>query len=462
MIHTWARDEMKGAAVWDPRCRRSLATLCERLADRPGAAFSQAAGAASRQAAHRIFEHPATTVAGLLAGHAAQTALRAQAYPLVLAVQDTTDCDYSGHKAAADLGPLGNGLTRGLLCHSVLAVSPEGLPLGILHMALWTREAAESGQRHGRRQKNTADKESQKWLDGLAGMEAALPGEQPVVLIADREADVFAYLAAPRRANTELLTRVCQPRTVIVERAGADGGAQRGSLLAVAQSAPRVGQMRVRVPRKPGQPEREATLEVRLTYAHVQPPVNRKAGELNTPQFVSLLCATEQDPPPGVPAIQWILTRTTRVSTAAEACLSITYYARRWVIERWHFTLKSGCQVERLQFDDVRSLQHGLAIYGVVAWRLLWMTYLARTDPEQPATVVLHAFERHVLERAVRRPVATVRDAVRALATLGGFAGSPSMGEPGVKSLWMGWRHLETLIEGYHLAFQPLFPMIHG
>ena len=101
-------------------------------------------------------------------------------------------------------------------------------------------------------------------------------------------------------------------------------------------------------------------------------------------------------------------------------------------------------------------------MYGVVAWRLLWMTHLARTDPEQPATVVLNEIEHHVLERAVRRPVATVRDAVRAIAKLGGFAGSPSMGEPGVKSLWLGWRQLEAMVEGYLLAFQSPFPMIHA
>jgi hypothetical protein len=381
---------------------------------------------------------------------------------LVLAVQDTTECDFSGHHAADDLGPLNSGLTRGLLCHSVLAVSPAGLPLGVLHMALWTRDPEKSGQRQERRKKNTWEKESQKWLDGLAGMEAALPAEQPVLLIADREADVFAYLAAPRRAKTALLTRVCHPRTVIVERSAAEGGALRGSLLMVAQSAPVVGHMHVRVPRKPGQKEREATLEVRLTWATVQPPCHRKAGEPNTPQPVSILCATEIHPPPGVTAIQWILTRTQRLTTAAEACQSVEYYARRWVIERWHFTLKSGCRVERLQFDDVTSLKHGLAVYGVVAWRLLWMTHLARTDPDQPAAMVLTEIERHVLEAAVRRPVASVRDAVRAIAKLGGFAGSPSMGEPGVKSLWMGWHQLEAMIEGYRLAFQAPFPMIHG
>jgi hypothetical protein len=458
----WAQQEMKGAEVWDPRCRRSLATLCEKLADHPEASFSKACGPAARQAAHRIFEHEETTVAGLLAGHVAQTALRAREYPLVLAVQDTTELDDTGHKAAADLGPLGRGSTRGLLAHSVLALSPAGLPLGLLHMAVWARDPAAAGSRHARRKKNTCEKESQKWLDGLKGTETALPAEQPVLLVADREADVFAYLAAPRRVNTQLLLRACRARTVEVARSTEEGSVLRGSLLAVALSAPVIGEMRVRVPRKPGPRERAALLEVRLTQAQVQPPRHRKAGEPNTPVPVSIVCATELSPPPGVKAIPWILTRTAAVTTAAEACQTVSYSAERWTIERWHDTLKSGCQVEKLQFDDAPSLKHGLAVYGVVAWRLLWMTHLARTDPDQPATAVVSEWERVVLERAVRRPVRTVREAVRAVAQLGGFAGSPSMGEPGVKSLWLGWRPLQAMVAGYQLALQPAFPMIHG
>ena len=93
-----------------------------------------------------------------------------------------------------------------------------------------------------------------------------------MLLIADREADVFAYLAAPRRANTELLTRVCHPRTVIVERSAAEGGTLRGSLLVVALSAPVVGLMRVRVPRKPGQKEREASRRGIARRASPTPP----------------------------------------------------------------------------------------------------------------------------------------------------------------------------------------------
>jgi transposase-like protein len=261
----WAREEMQGARLWDGRCRRSLVAISERLGQQPGASLSAACGANLRHAAHRLFAHPQTTVAGLLAGHVAQTSERCGEEALVLAIQDSTEFDYSGHKQTSGLGPLGQGLTRGLMGHSVLTVSPDGVPLGLLHLALWARDPAQLGKRRTRRQRVTAEKESQKWLAGLQATEAALPPTQKVLLVADREADVFAYLAAPRRANTALLIRASSPRTVIVADPTGAGAAERASLLEVAQRAPVVGSKPVAVPRQTGQREREATLELRLT-----------------------------------------------------------------------------------------------------------------------------------------------------------------------------------------------------
>ncbi len=461
MESKWAQTEMRGAVVWDPRCRKSLATMVERLTQHPEASFSHACGPAARQAAHRIFEHPSSTPEGLLQGHFAQTARRCEEHPLVLAVQDSTAFDFTTHQATADLGPLGQGRTRGLMGHSVLAVTLEGLPLGLLHLAIWARDPEQPGKKHARKQRPTREKESQKWLDGLTGTEAVLPPEPPVLVVADREAAVFAYLAAERRPNTDLLVRACQPRTVTVARPGAAGEEERASLLLVAQSAPVVGFMPVRVPRRPGCPEHEVTLQVRATSGQIQPPRHRQAGEPNTPQAVSILCATEVEPPLGEKPIEWILITTRGVTSGEAACQMVRYYARRWVIERWHYTLKSGCRVERLQIDDAASLKNALGVYGVVAWRLLWMTHLARVAPEQPAAAVVDLAERVVLEAATGQPVGTVREAVRAIAKLGGFAGTPAMGEPGVKSLWLGWRQLEAMVAGYRLALLRILPMIH-
>jgi hypothetical protein len=455
----WAATEMAGAYLWDRRRRRSLIALCERLGRQPEVCFSAACGPGLRQAAHRLLEHPATTVAGLLAGHVQQSATRCGEHDVVLAIQDSTEFDYTTHKATTGLGPLGRGQARGLMGHTVLAVTPSGLPLGLLHLEVWARDPAQRGQRHQRRQRVTAQKESQKWLAGLAATEAALPPEQRVLLVADREADVFAYLATPRRPQTHLLIRACRPRLVEVDAAA--GERNRANLLAVAQSAPVVGQMRVSVPRRPGQAEREVVLELRLTPAQVQPPRHRKAGEPATPVAVRLIAATEIAPPRGAKPIQWLLMTTLAVTNAAEAEQIVGYYARRWVIERWHYTLKVGLRVERLQIDDATSLQHALAVYGVVAWRLLWLTHWARAAPEEPAATVAGPEETAVLEQASGQPIQTVRQVVRAVAKLGGFAGSPSEGEPGVKAVWLGLRRLDAMVEGWRLALQALNVMTH-
>jgi IS4 transposase len=60
----------------------------------------------------------------------------------------------------------------------------------------------------------------------------------------------------------------------------------------------------------------------------------------------------------------------------------VRWYSFRWLIERYHYVLKSGCQIERLQLETAHRLEMALATYALVAWRLLWLTYLARCSPD--------------------------------------------------------------------------------
>ena len=141
MDSAWARQEMQGARVFDGRRITSLTTICEKLVMNTGVSFSAALGPASRQAAHRIFEHPMITPAGLLQGHLAETVRRCRAHPLVLVAQDTTAFDFSSHPATRGLGPTNDAPTGwGLFAHSALALTPEGQPLGLLHLDLWARD----------------------------------------------------------------------------------------------------------------------------------------------------------------------------------------------------------------------------------------------------------------------------------------------------------------------------------
>lgn len=41
-------------------------------------------------------------------------------------------------------------------------------------------------------------------------------------------------------------------------------------------------------------------------------------------------------------------------------------------MERYHVVLKSSCRIEQCQLEAGARLQRCLAIYAIVAWRLLW------------------------------------------------------------------------------------------
>jgi hypothetical protein len=454
MEESWARTEMAGVAVWDQRCRRSLERICEPALARPEESFSAACGPGLRQAGSRIFGAEQMSVEKMLAGHGEQTARRGREQAEGVVAQDTTDVNYTTPKGTRGLGPInGNADSRGLLLHTALALTAEGVPLGLLSQETWARDPSTFGTAAQRRTRPVAETESQKWLTGLHRVAEALPAGPHVVLVQDREAEVCAFLAAPRPAHIELIVRVCQPRRVEVA-AGAVGGPR--TVFEAARQAPGFGQLRVQVPRKPGQPEREAVLEIAASAVVVQAPQRRTAAVPADSQALWVVRATEVNPPAGCPPLEWILLTTVGVDSFAAACRCVHSYTLRWRVERFHYTLKQGCTVERLQFDDAHALKNALALYAIVAWRLLWLTYTARQPPQAPATELVPPLELRVLEEAIQAPVPTAREAIRAIAQLGGFPTNPSAKEPGVKVLWHGLRRLEAMVEGWFLALQAL------
>ncbi len=130
----------------------------------------------------------------------------------VLAIQDTSELDYSEHrKGTRGLGPISDAQARGMKVHSVIAVSDEGVPLGVLHQQMWSREIGR-GVPKSRRQRGIEEKESVRWLESLEETERVIPETVEVVTIADREADIYELFAYLRRGNSELLIRAAQNR----------------------------------------------------------------------------------------------------------------------------------------------------------------------------------------------------------------------------------------------------------
>lgn len=445
----WSWNEIQGAKLPDVRFKKSLAQVCQDLHQQAGVSYSRACGS-KRKAVHRLMKTTEVTPEDILAGHAEQTILRTRKYPFFLAASDTTSLDYTSHKACTGLGPIAsNPKTQGFLTHSVIAISPSGTPLGILYQESWIRSQETFGQSKQLKNRPESEKESYKWTKALRGVESLLEPEDGVLLIQDREADIVTFLQESRRDKTHLLIRSSSPRKILVNN-------EVKNLWEVSRSAPVVAQKTIKIKVKKGKEftDRDVFLTIRCTLVEIIPPDYVKSDRPNPKVWV--ICACEEAPPEGEKAIEWILLSTFPVLDRQTALDMVIFYTYRWLIERFHYVLKSGVGIENLQMDNGDSLMKATSFYSIVAWRLLYLVYIAREDPQTPARNLFEELSLRILSLHMGKTICCVGEAIAAIAHVGGFRSCPSAPRAGVKSLWIGLRRLDGMEVGWQIAVSAL------
>ena len=452
----WALREFGGAALGDARRTERLVELATVLGTRPQASLPQACEDPARlKAAYRFFANDAIEPEAIVASHVQATLARVGTVERVLAVQDTTQLDWTAHPATTGLGMLSTERQRGLLVHTTLALTPERVPLGLLAQERWIRPVEEAGKKHTRRARAIAEKESHKWLQSVRAVSAARAAcpHTHVISVGDAEADVYDLFLLERPAGVDLLVRAAQDRRL----AEPDHHRLREALAA----SPVAATLTLNVPRQGERLARTATLAVHWQRVVLRPPKARAAEGL--PEVpVGAIWATEVDPPPGVEPLAWLLLTTVPLPTTQDALTCLEWYACRWGIEVYHKVLKSGCALEQRQLQDVDHLQRCLALFSVIAWRVLYATMLARALPDAPCTALLEEGEWQALychiHQTTQVPPAPppLVQAVRWIAQLGGYLGRASDGPPGVTVLWRGFQRLVDLTAMYHVFRPPL------
>lgn len=443
-MDAWAMLELGNTDLGDVRRTQRLVRLTSALARYPACSLPEACNSwASTKAGYRFLDNDDIQPEAILSGHRQSTLKRIGEHPVVLAIQDTSLFNFTSHPATKGLGPIGRYPNqkvgaKGFLVHSCLAVTPEGVPLGMLGQKVWSRPETQNGledNETSQEPESTKDeKESVRWIEMLTSSTQGLPPETRVITVADREADIYEFFATAQRSRRDVLVRASHNRWL---------AGRRKRLWGVLEEAEVLGTMQIEIPRADNRPARSATLELRAALVHLQSP------KTVTKVLLSAVQAREVNPPKGEKRIEWRLLTTLPVATVEEASTCVCWYTKRWTIERYHYTLKSGCQIEELQLETVDRLHRALAVYAVVAWRLLHLTYVAREEPDGPCTTVLSDAEWKVLyvltQRTKQLPKSppTLKTAVRWVAQLGGFLGRKHDGDPGVKVLWKGYRRLQ-------------------
>lgn len=109
----------------------------------------------------------------------------------------------------------------GILMHSSLAITTEGLPLGLAAVKFWTREKFKGTAALKRKINQTRvpieKKESIRWLENLKQSTELVDDPGRCVHIGDRESDIYELFCTAQEAGTHFLVRTC------VDRLAGDG-----------------------------------------------------------------------------------------------------------------------------------------------------------------------------------------------------------------------------------------------
>jgi hypothetical protein len=444
-MRTWIEEENKHVKLKDKRLEKRMIKLTEDFTKRPEASIPQSCGnKAATNAAYEFFDNDRIEVEEIKNSMIEATIERVkQSKERLLVVHDTTEINLSHLTTVEDLGVLSNPHVKGLHMHTAMVVTEDGLPLGIIHQEIFKREKPQPNKKKNNGKIPIEDKESFKWIKTLMEIEWRIPKEISTIIISDSESDMFELFAFKRRKNNQVLVRSCQDRNVIFE------GKQtklRGHLKSLEAKAT----IEITLPRRYDHTESRATIEIRYSRIEIVVPENLKSRYSQNLK-VDAVYAKEIQVPEGRKAIEWYLLSSIEVNSAEEAIYLVKLYTRRWIIERYHYVLKSGCRVEKLQLESPERIKKAFTIYTIVAWRIMYMTYLARVNPDESSSEILEEDEWKVLcmytNKKIPEEAPTVYQAVRMIALMGGFLGRKSDGPPGPKVIWRGLRRLNDMVE---------------
>lgn len=412
---TWAEKEFGGAPLGDERLSKRLVKVASAKGDTPGRAFCGVAqgDAAAVKGYYRLIDMPedsAVTMDNILQPHRDRTMRRMQGQHTVLCLQDGSDLDYNGLAACTGLGEIGSNQTgaksRGLHLHTTLAISPSGLPLGVLKAQCLAPEPKAPEDKRPAFVIPIEEKKTFVWMEHHRDM-VAVAADMPhtrLIDIGDREADFFEMFDEQRRhGSVELLVRAKHNRNIAEEPF---------KLWEAVRQTPEQSRVRVQIPRqsarpkkskqhaRPYRPGRDADLAVRFMRVQLR-PAHYHADK--APLDIWVIHAREENPPPNTDAIEWFLLTTIELGSPEDAEQCLRWYCLRWRIEDWHRVLKSGCRIEDIAHETADRVRRAIAINLVIAWRIMLMTLLGRETPGLPAEVLFSDVELQTLRAYAKK-----------------------------------------------------------
>jgi len=431
----------------DVRRSERFLTIIDNLSTHPGISIpKQNANWYDTKATYSFFKNEDVTLESLQAAIRSYGITQLENVDQVLIIHDISSISYDDLKAEG-LGYLANKEGRGILCMSSIAVSEQGTPLALVNQHTWVRPIEELGKAKDRKQKEFEHKESYNWYQSISQVNEHIGDSLQKIHIADREADIYDLFFCGYTDQTEILVRAAHNRHLT-------NGSHLWDVVAEQSS---ISTVELQVPDKKGRNKIAIQAEVRYQQVEILRPSKSKhqyqSVELTAIEVrqVSEKLEWQEEP------VCWKLLTTLAVTTPAQALQCVRWYTYRWLIERFHYVLKSGTKVEELQLKQAESLQKAIHVFSIAAMRIMQMVYLSRANPELSCELILTKAEWTVLYVLIHKKKElppqppTIDEAIRWIGKLGGHLGRRSDGPPGLQAVWVGYQRIMDAANFYEI-----------
>ena len=366
--------------------------------------------------------------------------------PKVLVIHDTSTISYNDLEAEG-LGYIDNAAGKGIICHSSIAATVTGIPLGLLNQLIWSRDSSQLGKSASRKKKPFEQKESYKWYQGIASVNERLTGEMQKIHIGDRDADIYELFFNSPDEKADLLIRARHDRRTA---AGSQLWQHIGEQKVAAEEE-------IIIPDRTGKRKRKVQVQIRYKEVEILCPVHKEGKVCESVVLTAIEITQKGNNKEG---IHWKLLTTLPVNNAEEAKQCMRWYSYRWLIERFHYVLKSGCGIETLQLKKAESLMKAVAVYSLAAFNIMQLTYQSRQTPEVGCEVVLKRRQWEALymlrfktNKLPKQPP-TLKEATKWIAQMGGYLARNGDGPPGLKAVWTGYELLLQSVALYEILKQ--------
>jgi hypothetical protein len=461
-MSNWTIEEVGNIDLGDQRLNKRVVKIL-------GSASNSSEGSIPRAcktwgetlAAYRFFNNKKVSDDKILNGHINNSIERIKKERIVLIPQDTTEIKYTGRKIE-DMGYLSSENSKGIFAHTSIAITEDKLCLGVVDKQVINRE--EIGIRKSSKSRAIEEKESYRWIKGyeVANKIAHLASETTIVSISDREGDIYEMLEKIPSEENKAFWIV---RSSINRRAK-DENKLKDKIWCKVRKSEVIGKIEFMLPEGKiyqGKFSDERLLrkkrliiqEVRACKVLLSPPPrkNKKCA----PVAINIVHCVEVNPPSEDEKIEWFLLTSMPISNRSLVFKIVDYYLCRWQIEIFFKILKSGCNIEKLQFTTLKAICNCITLYMIIAWRILYITMISRIYPDTDSGIVFESYEWKAIYIFVKnknppQKTPSLKEIILMIATLGGFLNRRSDKNPGTKVIWQGMQRARDLAMMYTTA----------